>query len=95
MDKKELGLRIKRLRESRDMSRNALANKAGVSPTYIYQLEKGEKSPTIEYLEYICTALDTSLEEFFNKQQSASTNGINSLSEVQLSLLNEFINRLR
>lgn len=44
MDKKELGLRIKRLRESRDMSRNALANKAGVSPTYIYQLEKGEKS---------------------------------------------------
>lgn len=95
MDKKELGLRIKRLRESKDMSRNALANKAGVSPTYIYQLEKGEKSPTIEYLEYICNALDTSIEDFFNKQHFTSANSINSLSEVQLSLLNEFINSLR
>ena len=51
MEKKDVANRIKVLREAKKMTQNALANAAGVSPTYIYQLERGEKSPTIEYLQ--------------------------------------------
>ena len=64
MEKIEVARRIKELREKNHLSQNALANLAGVSPTYIYQLERGEKSPTIEYLNYICGALNISLNEF-------------------------------
>ena len=53
MEKSEIANRIKELREAKKMTQNALANAAGVSPTYIYQLERGEKSPTVEYLDHI------------------------------------------
>ncbi len=65
MEAKEVGERIKFFREKRKMTQNALANQAGVSPTYIYQLERGEKSPTVEYLSHICWGLDISLTSFF------------------------------
>lgn len=54
MEKSEVANRFKELREAKKMTQNALANAAGVSPTYIYQLEHGEKSPTVEYLDHIC-----------------------------------------
>ena len=57
MEKSEIANRIKELREAKKMTQNALANAAGVSPTYIYQLERGEKSPTVEYLDHICWGL--------------------------------------
>lgn len=95
MDKKELGLRIKTLRESKGMKQNALANKAGVSPTYIYQLERGEKSPTVEYLEFICDALGVTLEDFFSNAPQIKNDCVNELSSTQLSLLNAFLNSLK
>ena len=57
MEKLDVANRIKDLRNQKGLSQNTLANLAGVSPTYIYQLERGEKSPTVEYLYYICSAL--------------------------------------
>ena len=98
MDNMAVGLRIKQLRERRKMNRNELANKAGVSPTYLYQLEKGEKSPTVEYLGYICDALQVSLAEFFTCN---TTDGIDDpkdylafLSAEQQALLNRFLQSL-
>lgn len=92
MEKAEVAKRIKELRESRHLSQNALANIAGVSPTYIYQLERGEKSPTIEYLNYICGALNISLNEFFSSNETVFS--VNSLSETQLEYLNAFLNSI-
>lgn len=96
MEKRELGLRIKMLRERKGWSQNALANLAGVSPTYIYQLERGEKSPTVEYLAYICDALGITLEQFFGHQDlpPQQKNRVEDLSPTQLSLLNDFLNSL-
>ena len=45
MEAKDVGNRIKELREERKMTQYALANQSGVSPTYVYQLERGEKKP--------------------------------------------------
>ena len=39
MEKREVGEKIRRLREKENITQNALANRAGVSPTYIHQLE--------------------------------------------------------
>ena len=93
MEAKDVGRRIKALRESRKMTQYALANEAGVSPTYIYQLERGEKSPTVEYLEHICWGLGVSLSDFFNVEEKIPDK-LSSLSPEQRKLLNEFLKSL-
>ncbi len=95
MEKTEVAKRIKSLREEKKLTQNALANIAGVSPTYIYQLERGEKSPTVEYLNYICWGLGVTLEEFFRTSPDQPTEDkISSLSPTQKQRLNEFLNTL-
>ncbi len=97
MDKFDVAKRIKSLREAKNLTQNALANSAGVSPTYIYQLEKGEKSPTIEYLDHICWGLGISIEEFFStkeKSEEKIADKLSTLTAEQKKLLNEFLNSL-
>lgn len=95
MEKTEIARRIKTLRERKGLKQNTLANLAGVSPTYIYQLEHGEKSPTVEYLGYICDALGITLEQFFSDGQTFNqTNRLDDLTPAQRSLLNDFLNSL-
>ena len=97
MDKYEVARRIKKLREAKNLTQNGLANNAGVSPTYIYQLEKVEKSPTIEYLNHICWGLGTSIEEFFSTKDTTDKRIADKLSILtveQKKLLNEFLNSL-
>lgn len=97
MDKQEVANRIKKLRIERKMTQNALAYQAGVSPTYIYQLERGEKSPTIEYLDHICWGLGITIEEFFaaeTKPQRDSADRLSALTPAQKQLLNDFLNSL-
>ena len=89
MTNAEVGARLTFLREKRHMNKNELANAAGVSPTYVYQLEKGEKSPTVEYLGYLCDALGVTLASFFSPAQEP--NNLASLSPHQKSLLNDFL----
>lgn len=97
MDKFDVAKRIKSLREAKNLTQNALANSAGVSPTYIYQLEKGVKSPTIEYLDHICWGLGISIEEFFNtkeKSEERIADKLSSLTTEQKKLLIAFLNSL-
>lgn len=68
-----------------------------VSPTYIYQLEQGLKSPTVEYLGYICAGLNISLAEFFAEEQSEKNvagRTTDALNEKQKRLLDEFLSSL-
>lgn len=44
-------------RKQQHMSQEKLAELSGLHPTYIGQMERGEKNPTIESLYKICTAL--------------------------------------
>ncbi|MBQ4098138.1 MAG: helix-turn-helix transcriptional regulator [Clostridia bacterium] len=96
MNMKEVGERIKTLREKKYMNRNQLANNAGVSPTYIYQLERGEKSPTVEYLNNICWGLGITIEEFFatEKKDNPIFDKLSELSPQQKCLLNKFLSSL-
>ena len=97
MEKREIGEKIRRLREKENITQNALANRAGVSPTYIFQLEQGLKSPTVEYLGYICAGLNISLAEFFAEEQSEKNvagRTTDALNEKQKRLLDEFLSSL-
>lgn len=96
MEKIEVANRIKELREAKKMTQNALANAAGVSPTYIYQLERGEKSPTVEYLDHICWGLGLTLKEFFDypNEEENYTFRLASLSPSQRQLLVAFLKSL-
>jgi len=54
---KKLGIKIKILRKEKKLSQEKLAEIAGLHRNYIGQVERGEKSITINSLIKICKAL--------------------------------------
>jgi len=61
-----LGERIRALRNQRGLSQEQLALKADLTPSFIGQIERGLKSPTITSIEKIVNALDVKFEDIFN-----------------------------
>lgn len=94
MDAKEVGARVRCFREKKNMTKNALAIAAGVSPTYVYQIEQGLKCPTVEYLDYLCWGLGITLSEFFSEQSHGFENRLEFLTPEQKQLLNAFLSSL-
>ena len=64
---KIIGQRIRNYRTQKGLSQEKLAELAGCHPTYIGQLERGEKNATLESVEKIASAMDISLSELFDK----------------------------
>jgi transcriptional regulator with XRE-family HTH domain len=56
-------MRIKALREKRGLSQQALADKAGLSRTYLARLETARQDPTLSTLEKLAKALKVKLPE--------------------------------
>jgi len=87
--------RIKELRINRGLTVNGLANLAGISQSYLREIELGNKKPTIEYLEYICDALNISLVAFVdvnNNDEISETRSV--LNKKQKGKRSEFIKSL-
>ncbi len=62
-----LGQRLKSYRMHKGLSQEKLAELADCHPTYIGQLERGEKNATIESIVRLTRALEISLSELFDK----------------------------
>lgn len=62
-----LGQRIRNYRTAKGLSQEKLAELCGCHPTYVGQLERGEKNATIESIERISSALGVSLSKLFEK----------------------------
>ncbi len=58
---KTIGNQIRIHRKSRGISQKELGRRAGLHPTYIGQIERGEKNITVISLNKISNALDISL----------------------------------
>ena len=73
-----LGQRIRNYRTAKGFSQEKLAELSGCHPTYIGQIERGEKNATIESIEKISMALSVSLSTLFEKlgAQEAQTDNI-------------------
>lgn len=95
----DISNRIVELRKKQDMSTNKLANKAGISQSYLREIELGKKNPTVEVLSYICYALNISLKNFFSeddiKIQPALLSALESLSDNEQLKLAEFISEIK
>ena len=62
----EIGNRIRHRRNELGFSQEQLAEYSDLRPSYIGQLERGEKTPSIETLYKITTGLQISLSDFMN-----------------------------
>lgn len=60
-----VGEKIRLLRLQKGMSQEQLALHSGINTSYLGQVERGEKNPTIKTLEKIATGLDTPLGNLF------------------------------
>ncbi len=93
MNATEVGKRIRYFRKKSGLSKNALANNSGVSPTYIYKVENGIVCPTVEYLGHLCFGLGISYIDFFSLDQE-NRDILSKLTDEQKYLLNNFLNSL-
>ena len=66
MIKKQVGLRIRQIRNNRKLSQEKAAFNADIDRTYWASVELGRRNISIINLEKICVSFDISLEEFFN-----------------------------
>lgn len=64
----DIGLRLKTVRKSKGLTLMALAKEAGLSASYISNLERGACSPTIDNLQNICGALGISIVKLLDDQ---------------------------
>lgn len=106
LESAKIGMKIKNLRQKRNLSQYKLAEKADVSQSFLSALEAGKKSPTVNTLEKLCRALGISLAEFFslgNPRQfpnlppyiSGLIDELRELSPEQIEHLSEFIRSLK
>lgn len=95
----DIGKRITELRKERNITTNKLANKAGISQSYLRDIELGKKNPTVEMLSYVCYALNISLKDFFSVNETALhpflITALEKLSEAEQIKLADFINELK
>lgn len=74
---KSIGRRIRNHRTAAGLSQEKLAELSGCHPTYIGQLERGEKNATIESIDKIATALNVSLSKLFEQLGGQDAGGRN------------------
>ena len=58
---RQIGMKLKRIRAAKKLSRYALAKRAAVSLTYIIKLEEGRSDPTVGMLQRLAKVLDVPL----------------------------------
>jgi len=74
---KAVGQRIRNYRTQKGLSQEKLAELSGCHPTYIGQLERGEKNATLESIERITIALGISLSKLFEKLENTEDSETN------------------
>ena len=62
---REIGQRIRNYRTQQKLSQEELAEKCALHPTYIGQVDRGEKNATIESISKIAGGLSVSLSTLF------------------------------
>jgi transcriptional regulator with XRE-family HTH domain len=70
-DELRLGEAVRRLRDARGYSMKRLADDAGVSESFISQIERGVANPSVASLRRIAEALATSVAALFNNPSEA------------------------
>ena len=93
-----VGERIIYFRNKQGITTNKLANKAGLSQSFVRDVELSNKSITIENLVLVCDALKITLKDFFDEPEKSSDlidkellSTINNLTIEQKTRLIDFL----
>lgn len=62
---KQFGERVRKLRLARSLSQEGLAFKSGVHRTYLGDIERGERNPSLKNIAAIAEALGVTLSQLF------------------------------
>jgi len=84
---KDLGLRIRQLRNEKHMSQEELAFKAGISPAHLGQIERAVKNPTIDTIGKIASALDVPVTDLFSTNRIAPTPHSVTIGKINAQLI--------
>ena len=71
--KKEIGIKIKRLRQKRGLTQEKLAEKVNISTFTLIGIETGKNFMTAQTMEKLLECLDVSLDELFSVAHLRST----------------------
>lgn len=77
---------IRRYRQWKGLSRRELAARAGVSPVFLGEIERGEKDPSSHTLSLLASALDAPLSELYLRVAAWLDGDTESPAEEQTSL---------
>jgi len=100
---KEIGLKIRSLRNERHLTQEELAEKADVHPGYIGRLERAEVSTTVEMLSAVVNGLGVEMADIFvknvNSQSKKDTifainQTLNKQSQTKLKLLKNVVDAI-
>jgi transcriptional regulator with XRE-family HTH domain len=61
--RQRLGRNVRRLREGKALSQEAFADEAGIHRTYVSDIERGARNPTVAVLERLAIALGVTASE--------------------------------
>ena len=63
-----IGANIRRCRILADLTQEQLCRQIGITPKYLSRLEKGIRTPSLDVLSLIASALHTSIDELVSEQ---------------------------
>lgn len=86
----DFGMRMRRLREERGLSRAMLAQKLGVSKQTIYRYENNLQDPSLDRVKQLAVILHTSV-DYLVGLDDAYTVKLPNMTDEQRTTLNEFI----
>jgi len=83
----ELGMRIRHYRKAQKITQEQLAEISGLHPTYVGQLERGEKNATIESIYKIALGLNISISKLFEDMEAIDNNPQSDPANIYHQLL--------
>lgn len=84
-----LGKRLKELRISMGLSQEEFAYRCNMQASHIGQIERGQKSPTLDTLEKLSKGLDTTVSELTNYSKK-----INISDDSTINKINSYLYKL-
>jgi len=100
MEKKDVALRLARLREKKGVSARDMSLSIGQNEGYINNIETGKSNPSLDGFLYICEYLDVTPAEFFDLESTnpSKLNGIiqdmKKLDDRQLDMIASLVRDL-
>lgn len=90
----ELGKNVAKQRKRKNIKSQELANQVGIGQPYISEIETGKKIPSIDVLQKIAMALDTTTSELLGEIQPCLNENMLRLTDAANGLSDEQVNAL-